>query len=129
MSNDSAREQSPQPPRFEDALKRLEEIVHLLEEGEIGLDEALARYEEGVKLLRHAHDLLQRAERQIEILSGVDAQGNPVCEPFDHEATAERHDEIRPSGRRGAASERKSSGGRSKRPGGHSDMDAPGGLF
>ena len=74
-------------PTFEDALKRLEEIVHSLEEGDIGLNQALQRYEEGVKLLRQSYDLLQRAERRIELLSGVDAEGNPVTQPFDDTAT------------------------------------------
>ena len=74
---------------FEQALKRLEEIVHLLEEGDLGLNEALQRYEEGVKLLRQSYDLLQRAERRIELLSGVDAQGNPITQPFDDTATAD----------------------------------------
>jgi exodeoxyribonuclease VII small subunit len=73
---------------FEQSLKRLEEIVHLLEEGELGLNEALERYEEGVKLLRQSYDLLQRAERRIELLSGVDAEGNPITQPFDDSATA-----------------------------------------
>ncbi len=73
-------------PGFEEALRRLEEIVQLLEEGEIGLGEALARYEEGVKLLRQSYNLLQHAERRIELLSGVDAEGNPVCEPFGDQA-------------------------------------------
>ena len=68
---------------FEDALKRLEEIVHSLEEGDIGLNESLDRYEEGIKLLRQSYELLQRAERRIELLSGVDADGNPITQPFD----------------------------------------------
>jgi exodeoxyribonuclease VII small subunit len=72
---------------FEDALKRLEEIVHRLEEGDVGLTESLERYEEGVKLLRQSYDLLQRAERKIEILSGVDSEGNPITQPFDDTAT------------------------------------------
>ena len=78
-----SKEAAPDQPTFEEALKRLEEIVHLLEEGEIGLSEALARYEEGVKLLRQSYDLLERAERRIELLSGVDAEGNPNTQPFD----------------------------------------------
>ena len=72
---------------FEDALKRLEQIVHCLEEGEVGLEESLERYEEGVKLLRQSYDLLQRAERRIELLSGLDAEGNPITQPFDDSAT------------------------------------------
>ena len=74
-------------PNFEAALKRLEEIVHALEEGDLGLNEALERYEEGVKLLRQSYELLEGAERRIELLSGVDAQGNPITQPFDDTAT------------------------------------------
>jgi exodeoxyribonuclease VII small subunit len=72
---------------FEQALARLEEIVHLLEEGDLGLSEAMQRYEEGVKLLRQSYEMLEGAERKIELLSGVDAEGNPVTEPFDDTAT------------------------------------------
>jgi len=86
---DKPKEQTSDQPNFEQALERLEEIVHLLEEGDLGLNEALQRYEEGVKLLRQSYDLLQRAERRIEILSGVDAQGNPITQPFDDTATAD----------------------------------------
>ena len=89
-----AKTTPPDPPseqlRFEDALARLEEIVHSLEEGDIGLNESLERYEEGIKLLRQSYDLLQRAERRIELLSGVDAEGNPITQPFDDSATIDQ---------------------------------------
>lgn len=78
--------------KFEDALARLEQIVHALEEGDIGLNESLEKYEEGVKLLRQSYDLLEKAERRIELLSGVDSEGNPVTEPFDDEATIDGED-------------------------------------
>ena len=81
------RDQPSDQPNFEDALKRLEEIVHALEEGDIGLNVSLERYEEGVKLLRQSYGLLERAQRRIQLLSGVDAEGNPVTQPFDHSAT------------------------------------------
>ncbi len=74
-------------PRFEEAIERLESIVQALEEGELGLEEALGRYEEGVKMLRHAHALLERAERRVEILTGLDDQGRPRTEAFDDQAT------------------------------------------
>jgi hypothetical protein len=47
------------------------------------LEEALLRYETGVKLLRQCHELLGKAERRIELLAGVDADGNPVMRPFE----------------------------------------------
>jgi len=65
----------------------LEGIVHELEEGQLGLQEALDRYEQGVKSLRRCYDLLQKAERRIELLSGIDAEGNPVTQPFDDRAS------------------------------------------
>lgn len=79
-------------PGFETALERLEQIVRALEEGELGLNQSLEQYEEGVKLLRQSYELLQRAERRIELLSGVDSEGNPVTQPFDDTATFDRHE-------------------------------------
>lgn len=71
------------PLSFEQAAERLENVVRQLEEGSLGLDESLARFEEGIALLRRCHELLQRAERRIEMLTGVDAQGEPVTTPLD----------------------------------------------
>jgi len=78
--------------RFEEALEQLEEIVRELEEGEIGLEESLKRYEDGVKLLRQCYGILEKAERRIELVTGVGDDGQPTTEPFDATATAERAD-------------------------------------
>ena len=91
-------------PDFEAALERLDEIVHALEEGELGLNQSLEQYEEGVKLLRQSYELLQRAERRIELLSGVDSEGNPVAQPFDDTATFDRHQPDNSRTRRRSAS-------------------------
>src|SRR5437016_14557292 len=68
---------------FEDSLAELEAIVHDLEEGQLGLAEALARYEQGVKHLTHCYKLLEAAERKIELLTSVADDGTPSTEPFD----------------------------------------------
>ncbi|HET6878737.1 MAG TPA: exodeoxyribonuclease VII small subunit [Pirellulales bacterium] len=78
----------PCPPNFEQALVQLETIVHQLEEGEIGLADALAHYETGIGLLKRCYGLLERAERRIELLSGVDAAGNPITQPLSDEASS-----------------------------------------
>ncbi len=70
-------------PNFEAALADLESIVHDLEEGSLGLSEALARYENGVRLLKQCYGLLENAERKIELLTGTDAAGNPLVVPLD----------------------------------------------
>jgi exodeoxyribonuclease VII small subunit len=68
---------------FEDSLAELETIVAELEAGKLGLADALARYEQGVTHLKACQRLLERAERRIELLSGVDADGNPITERLD----------------------------------------------
>ena len=68
---------------FEQSLEELEKIVAELEGGKLGLSDALERYEQGVKHLKGCQQLLERAEHKIELLSGVDADGNPVTEPFE----------------------------------------------
>jgi exodeoxyribonuclease VII small subunit len=98
-----AQSQPAAEPTFEQALASLEQIVRELEEGRCGLAESLARYEEGVKLLKQCHLQLQQAERRIEVLTGVDAAGNPVTQPFDDESTLARQAEGKPRSRRAKA--------------------------
>ncbi len=61
-----------QDQSFEGALERLEAIVEDLESGELGLEESLAAFEEGVALSRRCSSQLEDAERRIEILVGDD---------------------------------------------------------
>ncbi len=72
---------------FEEALVELERTVRDLEDGRLGLDEALARYEAGVGLIKSCHARLRLAEQRILLLTGVDDAGRPVLQPFQHEAT------------------------------------------
>lgn len=51
---------------FEEALERLEEIVTLLEEGEVPLEQAMALYEEGVKLTALCQGKLSVAEKKLD---------------------------------------------------------------
>ena len=81
----------PEEPElsFEDAVGRLEAIVEALEAGEPSLAAALAKYEDGVHLLARCYGMLERAERSVAVLTGVDARGNATTEPFDATATLE----------------------------------------
>lgn len=131
MARQEKNESEPAPLDFEQAVRRLEDIVHSLEEGETGLNEALLRYEEGVKLLRQAYDLLERAERRIELLSGVDAEGNPITRPVEDQTTLSQDEQKHRQSRRrglnegGQSGQSRDDGSRS----GDTDIDAPGGLF
>lgn len=55
--------------KFEKALERLEKIVEDLESGNIPLEDALKKYEEGVKLCRICTQKLSQAETKIESLT------------------------------------------------------------
>lgn len=89
------------PKSFEEALADLEQCVQRLEEGRIGLEEALACYERGVGLLKHCHGLLQDAEQRILVLTGVDKEGKPMTTLFDiGEADASNSSEAPPRRRR-----------------------------
>jgi len=74
---------------FEQALAELERLVRELEDGQIGLEDALNRYELGIGLLKRCYTQLRRAEQRILLLSGVDAEGRPVSQPFEHSASAD----------------------------------------
>lgn len=67
---------------FEQAVKRLEEIVEKLEEGQVPLDESLQLFEEGVKLSRFCNAKLEEIERKIEILTKTES-GKLKATPFD----------------------------------------------
>lgn len=79
----------PENLTFEQALTELEQTVRELEDGDIGLEEALARYETGITLLRRCYAQLQQAEQKILLLAGVDEEGKPIGKPFAHTAAAE----------------------------------------
>lgn len=66
---------------FEQALKRLEEIVEALETEDLDLDKSLQFFEEGVALSRHCNQQLQAAEKRIDILLST-ADGTLEAEPF-----------------------------------------------
>ncbi len=53
---------------FEDALTRLEEIVQRIESGDVGLEQAITEYEQGMALVRRCKEVLARAEQRVEEL-------------------------------------------------------------
>ena len=68
---------------FEDALKRLEAIVHRLESGEASLDESISLYAEGDMLRKQCEARLQAAQARIDRIS-LGADGKPTgVQPFD----------------------------------------------
>ena len=76
-------------PSFESDLIELDRVLKDLEDGTTTLDTSLARYEQGVQLLRRCYGRLQSAEQKILQLTGLDEAGRPVLTPFAHSASVE----------------------------------------
>ena len=68
--------------KFEDALKKLENIVADLESGDLSLDDSLKKYEEGVKLAQFCSKKLESARKKVEILV-KSGSGKLEARPFD----------------------------------------------
>jgi len=60
---------------FEDAMTQLEKIVQELESGDLPLEKALKKFEEGVKLSKFCFDKLEETEKKITMLT-ADPDGN-----------------------------------------------------
>lgn len=53
---------------FENKLSRLEEITSLLENNDIGLEDSINLFEEGVKLSKECLSILEKAELKVKVL-------------------------------------------------------------
>jgi len=69
-------------PNFDQLLDRLRQVVERLEKGDLSLEDSLAAFEEGIKLSRHCAEILDGAERRVEILLKGD-DGGLRTEPFE----------------------------------------------
>jgi len=74
---------------FEKAYERLEEILNILNDGEVSLDRSLTLYEEASKLIKECNTKLTSAEKKIEVLMknndgtlALDENGIPQATPF-----------------------------------------------
>ncbi|UCD79765.1 MAG: exodeoxyribonuclease VII small subunit [Desulfobacterales bacterium] len=66
---------------FEQAMKQLEQIVQELESGDIPLEKAIKKFEEGIELSKFCSEKLDESEKRITILT-QDAAGNVSDIPF-----------------------------------------------
>jgi exodeoxyribonuclease VII small subunit len=67
---------------FKSRMLRLEKIVQRLESEDVDLEEALAAFEEGMKISQACAKSLTEAERKVEMLLRQ-ASGEITTEPFD----------------------------------------------
>jgi exodeoxyribonuclease VII small subunit len=77
-----AKKSQTAPKNFEEAIAELEQILSDIEAGELGLEETLQKYERGNFLIQHCRDVLNAAEKQIEVIAkGPD--GSLTATPLD----------------------------------------------
>lgn len=81
MSKAARPPPEPKEATFEASTERLSVVVEELERGDLPLERSLELFEEGVRLARAAQARLERAERRVEELLGIDANGVPVTRP------------------------------------------------
>jgi len=67
-----AKTPKPEDVSYEDAVERIEELIDAIESGEIGLDESLKAFEEGMGLIKVCRARLETAEQRVAELLAED---------------------------------------------------------
>jgi exodeoxyribonuclease VII small subunit len=68
---------------FEEAMKRIEEIVIALEKGDVALDQSLSLFQEGAELIKKCSGALDNAEQKVSLL--IRTEQGPDYAQFDGE--------------------------------------------
>ena len=76
------------PPSLETAIERINAIVAEMEVGTLPLDTLIARYEEGLGLVKNCQEKLDAAEKRIQIIAR-DAKGRAALTDFDEPDNAQ----------------------------------------
>ena len=66
---------------FEQSMKQLERIVQELEDGDLPLEKAIKKFEEGIKLTKLCSEKLDETEKKISVLL-KDSEGQMTEKPF-----------------------------------------------
>ena len=85
MAKKKAAAEEQEALSFEQSLGQLEEIVSKLEGGKLPLGDALSAYELGVQRLNNCYQILKHAERRIELVQSLDANGRAKTVPLEDE--------------------------------------------
>lgn len=82
QSKSAGPDKSAAVPPFEEALKKLENVVETMESDDLPLETLLAKYEEGARLVKLCQEKLAEAELKIQKLE-KDAAGTLKLQPLD----------------------------------------------
>ncbi len=70
---------------FEQSMKKLEQIVQELESGDLPLEEAMEKFEEGIKLSNLCSEKLDETEKKITLLL-QNQEGSVLEKPFESDS-------------------------------------------
>ncbi len=70
------------PKTFEEASARLDELVRRMEAGQMPLDDMIAAFEEGRRLVAFCNAKLSEVQRRVEVIKAREDDGTLVREPF-----------------------------------------------
>jgi exodeoxyribonuclease VII small subunit len=86
---DAPKSDKATPERFDEILGRLRSLVDRLEGGNLPLEDGLRCFEEGMDLCKRGAEILDRAEKRVELLLSTTG-GQARTAPFDAESPARR---------------------------------------
>jgi len=69
---------------FEQAMHQLEKIIQDLESGDLPLEKAMSKFEEGIQLTRFCSQKLDETEQKVQVLL-KDHQGDVTYQPFNQD--------------------------------------------
>ncbi len=73
---------TPTPKTFEEASARLDALVNQMESGQLPLDQMIAAFEEGRRLVAFCNAKLSEVQHRVELIKGQEADGSITREPF-----------------------------------------------
>ncbi|HEY1265618.1 MAG TPA: exodeoxyribonuclease VII small subunit [Candidatus Binatia bacterium] len=80
--------QEPEKQKFETAIEELEKVVERLESGELSLEDSLAAFEDGIRLVKFCNQKLTEVEKKIELLM-KDKEGKLQLRAFERRNDSE----------------------------------------
>ena len=60
---------------IEESFEQLDTIIGSLQQGDLSLEESFQKYEEGMKLIKHSSDTIDKVEKKLEIIEQEETEG------------------------------------------------------
>lgn len=60
---------------IEESFEQLDTIISSLQQGDLSLEESFQKYEEGMKLIKHCSDTIDKVEKKLEIIEQEETEG------------------------------------------------------